>query len=372
MIRARKAVEQVEEYRPQPEGRAGLLRLDLNENTVGCPPGLVRALRRVMTPAWCAVYPEYETSRNALAQYFGVSPEELIVTNGVDDSIMMICDTFVDPGDALVIPSPTFSIFQFFHEVSGGKTRAVRYDREARLPIGKLIAAGKRARWMALANPNNPTGTMFPPEDLGALLKALPGTVVLVDEAYFDFSGVTILPWIRRFPNLIVSRTFSKAFGLAALRIGLMFADRGLTGLMRRIHAAYAVNALAAAAAAEAIHFADPVAHYAGAVRLNRERFCRELDRMRIRYIPSSANFVLIRVGPRAQEVVERLRKQGILVRGWSGDSQLKHCVRITIGAALQMRLMADALSHLLRLIDTDSTAAQNRRTKGSFKGWFS
>ncbi|MGH9435436.1 MAG: pyridoxal phosphate-dependent aminotransferase [Terriglobia bacterium] len=372
MIRARRAVERVEEYQPQPEGRAGLMRLDLNENTVGCPPGLLRALRRMMTPEWCAVYPEYEKSLRTLARYFGVSCGEIIVTNGVDDSIMLICDTFVDPGDVLVIPSPTFSIFQFFHEVSGGKTRPVRYDRDARLPVSNLIAAGKRARWMAVANPNNPTGTMFSPADLKLLLKALPRTVVLVDEAYFDFSGVTILPWIRRFPNLIVSRTFSKAFGLAALRIGLMFANAKLLGLMRRIHAVYAVNALAAAAAAEAVRFGSAVEDYAGAVRLNRERFCRDLDRMRIPYIPSSANFVLIRCGPRAPDVVARMRKQGILVRGWGSGPGLERCVRITIGTALQMRRATDALAGLLPLIEANPAAADGREAKSVAPGWFS
>lgn len=353
MIRARKTVERVAEYTPLPEGRAGLLRLDLNENTVGCPSRLLRALKRTITPEWCAIYPEYEESGKVLARHFNVSQDELLVTNGVDDAIMLICDTFVDPGDVLVIPSPTFTIYQFFHEVRGGKTLPVNYDDEARLPLERLISAGQRARWMALANPNNPTGTLIPPGDLKALLKALPETLVLVDEAYFDFSGVTILPWIRRYPNLAVSRTFSKAYGLAALRIGLLFANRNLMKFMRRIHAVYEVNAVAATSAAEAVNHGAAVGRYAAQVCRQREQFCRELDRMRVAYVPSAANFVLTRVGPRARKIAQELRKNGILVREWNRDPQLKHCLRFTVGTAPQMRRLTEALAALRDLMET-------------------
>ncbi|MGH9352872.1 MAG: pyridoxal phosphate-dependent aminotransferase [Terriglobia bacterium] len=371
MIRARKTVERVEEYTPQPEGRLGMIRLDLNENTVGCPAELVRAIRRVITPEWCAVYPEYEKSHETLARYFGVSPAELMMTNGVDDAIMLICDTFVDPGDALVIPSPTFSIYQFFHEVRGGVTRAVNYDRNVCLPLDKLISAGRRARWMALANPNNPTGTLVPPEDLKTLIEALPETLVLVDEAYFDFSGVTILPWIRCYPNLIVSRTFSKAFGLAALRIGLLFANKKLMGLMRRIHAVYAVNGLAAACAAESVHYDQAMRRVAATVCRSREAFYRDLERFKIPYMSSSANFVLTRVGPEAQEIAARLRKQRILVRSWSNEPRLKRCLRMTIGSAPQMRRLTDALAGLVHLINPDKP--RNRTVAGgAMGGWFS
>ena len=358
MIRVRKTVERVAEYTPVPEGRADMIRLDLNENTVGCPAGLLRALKRTMAPEWCAIYPEYEKNRKILAHHFAVSPDELIITNGVDDAIMLICDTFVDPGDVLVIPSPTFTIYQFFHEVRGGKTRTVSYDREARLPVEKLIAAGKHARWIAIANPNNPTGTLVPPEELKTLLQALPGTLVLVDEAYFDFSGATILPWIRRFPNLVVSRTFSKAYGLAALRIGLMFANRKLTSMMLRIHAVYAVNAAAAACAAEAVNYSEAVKRYSAMVCANRERFCRQLKAMNIPYIPSAANFVLTRAGVRATEVAEGFHKLGVLVRAWPGDAQLKHCLRITIGTVPQMRRAVKALASLQHLIEKDRNAS--------------
>ena len=354
MIRPRKAVERLQKYRPPLEGRAGKLRLDFNENTVGCAPGVVRALRRALNTDWLSRYPEYEEGRAVLAEYFGVSKDEMLISNGVDDAIKLICDTFVDPGDKLVVPAPTFPIYQFFQDVAGGRTALVRYDSDLHLPVERILnAINSRTRWVALANPNNPTGTMIPKGDLRAILEAAPRTLVLVDEAYFDFSGSTVLSWINKFPNLAVSRTFSKAFGLAGLRIGFIFAHRELAGLMRRTHAVFAVNSLAVACALEAIRHQDYVRHYAQMVQANRALLCRRLDRMGVTYAPSAANFVFIRVGSKAPEIARRLREQDILVRDWSYDPHLKGYLRITIGTGAQTRRLIEEFERTQHLIET-------------------
>jgi len=373
MIRARKAVEKLQKYYPPLEGRAGLLRLDFNENTVGCPPGVVRAFRRAIRPDWFARYPEYEEGSQALARYFGVSSEEMLLTNGVDDAIKLICDTFVDPGDLMAIPSPTFPIYQFFHDLAGGRTRLIHYDENLRLPVKDFVAgAGKRTRWVALANPNNPTGTLISKPDLKIILGAMPHTLVLVDEAYFDFSGLTILPWIRKYPNLIVSRTFSKAFGLAAIRTGFLFTNRRIADLLRRTHAAFAVNAAALVCALEAVRHEDYVQRYAKMVIRNRERFCRQLEAMGIAFAPSASNFVLTRVGPRAHELAMRLRRQGILVRDWSYDPHLKGYLRMTIGTTAQMKRLTEELERVRHLIETrDGSAAWRDLVTYSPTGWF-
>ncbi|MGH9357618.1 MAG: histidinol-phosphate transaminase [Terriglobia bacterium] len=373
MIRAREAVERLQKYHPPLEGRGGLLRLDFNENTVGCPPGVVRAFRRAIQPEWFARYPEYEEGRQVLAGYFGVSPEEMLLTNGVDDAIKLICDTFVDPGNLMAIPSPTFPIYQFFHDLAGGRTRLIHYDENLQLPVKEFITkAGKRTRWVALANPNNPTGTLIPRHDLKTILEAMPHTLILVDEAYFDFSGLTILPWIRQYPNLIVSRTFSKAFGLAAIRTGFLFTNRRIADLLRRAHAAFAVNAAALACALEAIRHEDYVRRYARMVIRNRERFCRQLESMAIPYAPSASNFVLTRVGPRAHEIAMRLRHEGILVRDWSYDPHLKGYLRMTVGTTAQMKRLTEEIDRLRHLIETrDGSGAWRDLISYSPTGWF-
>jgi histidinol-phosphate aminotransferase len=353
MIRPRKAVESLPTYRPPLEGRAGKLRLDFNENTIGCAPQVLRTLRRALNADWLSRYPEYEECRQTLAKYFGVSPDEVLFSNGVDDAIKLLCDTFVDPGDVLLIPAPTFPMYQFFQSVAGGKTTLIRYDEDLQLPVDRIVAAlTKRTRWIALANPNNPTGTLISKGDLRIILRAASDTLVLVDEAYFDFSGETVLPWINDFPNLVVTRSFSKAFGLAALRMGFVFANSKLLAMMRRTHGAFPVNSLALACALEAGKEEDYVRRYAQIVRASRSELCRALDALGVPYAPSAANFVLTRVGEKAPEIARRLRKGGILVRDWSYDPHLRDYLRITVGSAAQTRLLIGELKRYQHLID--------------------
>ncbi len=373
MVRPRKAVERLKKYRPPLEGRGGKLRLDFNENTVGCAPEVVRAMRRALSAETLTRYPEYAAARETLAKYFRVADDEILLTNGTDDAIKLICDAFVDPGDTLLIPTPTFPVYQFFHQVAGGRVLGVPCDESFALPLaGLLKALKKRVRWMALANPNNPTGTTISKRDLATLLRAAPQTLVLADEAYFDFCGETVLGWIRKYENLVVTRTFSKAFGLAALRMGCIFANAELAENLRRAQNPFSVNSLAVACACEAIRHEEYVRRYAGEVRANRAEFCRLLDALGLPYVPSEANFVLTRVGERASEIAARLRGEGILVRDWSYDPHLKGYVRFTIGSAAQTRRLIQALGKLEPLMDSrDRQAAWKNFVAYSPTGWF-
>jgi len=366
-------VERLQKYRPPLEGRAGKLRLDFNENTVGCAPGVVRRLRTSLRAEELSRYPEYEQSRESLVEYFGVAKEEMLLTNGTDDAIKLICDAFVDPGDLLLIPVPTFPVYEFFHNVAGGRVARVRYDERFHLPLEEFLAAPKkRPRWAALANPNNPTGAMISKKDLVAILQTLPNTLVLVDEAYFDFSQETVLPWVRKYGNLVVTRTFSKAFGLAALRIGCLFANAQLAEVIRRAQNPFSVNSLALASACEAIRHEGYVRRYVEEVRSNRAALCQLLDRLGVPYVPSAANFVLTRVGEGAPEIARRLREGGILVRDWSYDPHLRGYLRFTIGSTPQTRRLIQELERLGHLIDTrDGRAAWKNFVAYSPTGWF-
>jgi histidinol-phosphate aminotransferase len=373
MIRPRKAVEQLKKYRPPMEGRAGKLRLDFNENTVGCAPEVVRALRRALTREMLTRYPEYGKSRQTLAGYFGFKPEEMLLTNGTDDAIKAICDAFVDPGDVLLVPAPTFPVYEFFHKVAGGAVARVRYDERFQLPVESVVAAiNKKTRWVALASPNNPTGTEISKPDLRTILEAAPHTLVLVDEAYFDYCGHTVLPWIRKYENLLVTRTFSKAFGLAALRMGFIFGNPALVELMHRAQNPFQVNSLALLAASIAIQHEGPVKRYVEQVCANRARVCRWLESRGIPYVPSAANFILTRVGEHAPEIAQRLRAEGILVRDWSYDPHLQGYLRFTIGSRIQTRRLLEGLERQERLIKTrNGRKAWRNLLAGSQTGWF-
>ncbi len=372
MIRPRKAVERLKKYRPPMEGRAGKMRLDFNENTVGCAPEVVRALRRAITPEMLTRYPEYGESRKIMAQHFRVKPEELLLTNGTDDAIKAICDAFVDPGDVLLVPAPTFPVYQFFNSVAGGETERVRYEVNFRFPLqGILAAINKKTRWIALGSPNNPTGTQISKADLQAILEAAPHVLVLVDEAYHDYSGQTVLPWIRKYPNLVVARTFSKAFGLAALRMGFIFGNPEVVELMHRAQNPFQVNSLAMLAASIAIQHQDRVKKFVAEVRANREVVYHWLESRNLPYVRSSANFILTRIGKHAPEIAQSLRAEGILVRDWSYDPYLQGCLRFTVGSNSQTRRLLKELGKYEHLIETKNSAAWEDYASHSETGWF-
>lgn len=356
-MRPRQAIQNLESQGVPSEGRTGKLRLDMNENTAGASAAVVRAVRRAAEGRELGTYPEYEAARAALARHFAVPAGQLLLTNGIDDGLKLICDTFVDPGDVLIVPTPTFSMYRFFHSIAGGKTVALPYDRGFRLPLGRLLDAlrpkrGRPPRWLVLANPNNPTGTLMPQAELKVILRSASETLVVIDEAYFDYSGETVLPWIRKYPNLVVTRTFSKAHALAGLRLGMMFACRDLADSLRRAQPAFPVNVLALAAALESIRHPEHIRKHVQQVLKARALLCEYLDSIGVPYISSAANFVFASFGDYAPEITRRLEKRGILLRRWD-DPHLRRCLRIGIGTMAEMRRMIDSLEGLRGLIQS-------------------
>jgi histidinol-phosphate aminotransferase len=350
-VKIRSAVLRLAPYDAPEEGRAGKLRLDFNENTVGCSPGVLRALSR-MTGQEMGIYPEYQATTKRLARFFKVRPEELHLTNGIDDALHLITDTFIDAGDPVLVAEPTFYVYRFFAELAGAEVQAVRFDEEMRFPVEAAVQVlkqrGKRCpRVLFLANPNNPTGTLAGLQDLGRILRAARRTVVLIDEAYFDFSGLTVLPWIRRYPNLLVARTFSKAAGLAGLRLGCLFGSPKLLEPMRRACTPYPVNSAALVAAEAAIGDSRSLRRYAQEVLRSRAMLEKGLVRLGARIYPSSANFVLADFGPEAHRLVRALERQGILVRE-RRDFPRAGFVRISAGTRADTRKLLRAMEGIL------------------------
>ena len=350
-IPVRKAVLALAPYNAPKEGRAKKLRLDFNENTVGCSPAVLRALSR-MTAEEMAIYPEYQATANRLARYFGVRPAEMHLTNGIDDALHLIADTFIEDGDSVLVVEPTFDMYRFFAELAGARVIALRYDDEMRFPVDAVIRAlrqpGKRCpRVLYIANPNNPTGTLVQRDELRRILRAAAQTLVLVDEAYFDFAGLTILPWIRRYPNLLVARTFSKSAGLAALRVGCLFGKSELLAAMRRACTPYPVNSAALVGAEAAIRDPQFQRNYTREVLQSRAMLEKGLVRLGARIYPSSANFVLADFGPKAKALVRALERKGILVRA-RRDFPRAGFVRISAGTRSDTRKVLRAMERIL------------------------
>ncbi|MCU1343517.1 MAG: Histidinol-phosphate transaminase [Candidatus Acidoferrum typicum] len=350
-IPVRRAVLALAPYNAPEEGRARKLRLDFNENTVGCSPAVLRALSR-MTAQQMAIYPEYQATTKRLARFFGVRPEEIHLTNGIDDALHLIADTFINSGDRVLIAEPTFDMYRFFSELAGARITTLRYDDEMKFPVADVLdelrrSSSAKPRVLFIANPNNPTGTLVQPKDLRRILRAASQTLVLVDEAYFDFSGFTILPWIRQYSNLLVARTFSKAAGLAALRLGCLFAKPEILSAMRRACSPYPVNTAALVAAEASIRDARFLRNYKREVLQSRALLEKGLKRLGARIYPSEANFVLADFGPRAHRLVLALERKGILVRERK-DFPRAGFMRISAGTRDDTRRLLRAIKEIL------------------------
>jgi histidinol-phosphate aminotransferase len=346
-VPVRRTLKRLGAYHAPIEGRAGKLRLDFNENTIGCSPAVRRALSR-LSREQVAMYPEYEATKRRFARIFRVRPAELLLTNGMDDGLHLIFDAFVDPGSTVLLVEPTFVMYRFYAAVAGARIIVLRYDTEMRFPVEEVLRAlRRRPRVLFIANPNNPTGTLVGKSAIHRILEAAPRTLVVVDEAYFEFSGLTVLPWIRKYPNLVVTRTFSKAAGLAGLRLGCLFAHRDLIAVLHRACSPYPVNSAALAAGDAALRDTPFLRNYVRETRRSREELERALARLGIPVFPSAANFLLADFGARAPKLLAGLERQGILVRDRRSDFGRVGYVRITLGTRAQTRRLIGAIAKL-------------------------
>ena len=347
-IPVRRAVERMRPYHPPLEGRTNKLRLDFNENPIGCSPAVRRALAK-LSAATISAYPEQETVRRKAARHFGVRPNELLLTNGTDEALSLVVNTFVESGDRVLFVEPTYAMYRFYSELAGARIVAPRYDLEMRFPWDDVLAALRASpRVFFLPNPNSPTGNLLSRTELARLLNAATRTMVVIDEAYFEFSGVTVIPWIRRHKNLIVTRTFSKTAGMAGLRLGCIFVNSELAATMRKAQSPYPVNVAALASAEAAIRDRKFIARTVREVRRGRDELSRGLARLGVKTFSSAGNFVLVYFGARAKKIVAALERKAILVRDRSSDFGGEGYVRITLGTLAQTRGLLRELESIL------------------------
>jgi len=332
----RKAILERRTYESPAEGRAEKLRLDFNENTAGCSPAVLRALAKLSSKQ-LGMYPEYEKSTRRLAEYFGVKPEEVLLTNGGDDALRVFFDTFVDPGSAILICEPTFPMYRYYAEIFGASIEVLRYGAEMEFPLDRVLAALRgKPRVLFIANPNNPTGTLVAAEAIEKILLRATNTAVVIDEAYAEFSGMTMVPWIRNYPHLFVARTFSKAAGIAALRLGAVIACAESLSVLRRGMPPFPVNLAALVAAEAAIGDPKTIGRYVRNIKLVRAWFAKELQQLRVKTYASAGNFILANFGPGGPKLCRRLERRGILLRERTKEMGAGF-VRITIGTRSEM-----------------------------------
>ncbi len=308
------------------------MRLDQNTNLHGQNP----ALRRVDPTTLSAVdYPTRDADglMQALADWHGLSPDNFLAANGSDEALDILTKTFTGRGDVLATPWPSYSLYPFYATLQELRLVQVPLRGGFRLDVDALLATD--ATMTLVASPNNPTGIRYPAGELERLITQNDG-IVVIDEAYIEYAGLqhSFLSRIDDYDNLVVMRTFSKAYGLAALRVGYLAANADLMARLRLVKPPFNLNLFSERVAAAALEEQEWVDAGVAIVRQERERLMAALKRLGYDAIPSDANFILARGPVPPTDVVEGLRGEGILIRHFPGSAGLEAFFRISIGEA--------------------------------------
>jgi histidinol-phosphate aminotransferase len=341
------------EYDKPPELYAGL-RLHQNEHTQGCSPRVLEALASLRADQ-VGFYPPYSTVTAACARHLGVEPDWIALVNGLDEGIMAAAFACLRPSPPAppreaVVPEPAFEIFAFDSEVAGGRVIRVPPRPEFDFALEEVLAAmTPQTRLVFVTNPNNPTGLPVPREAIKQIARRMPvDGIVFVDEAYIDFSGDTFVPDLRGFPNVVIGRTFSKAYGLAGLRIGAVIGDPATLDPLRRVIPVYSVNIAAVVALQAALEDRGYVSDYLRQVEESKTLFYGMCDKLHLEYWKSAANFVLVRVGNRADAVVKTAAARGVYLRDRSNEPGCEGCIRVTTGVVEHTRRALQVFEEIL------------------------
>ncbi len=341
MLKPRESIARLSPYQSPIVSRDGLS-LDLNESMAGCSPRVLARLRS-LSAADVALYPQREVGERLVANFLGIAPEQVLLTNGMDEALSLVFTTYLGPGDELLFADPTFVMYPMLGEALGAQVVRLPSGEDLALPVADFLARiSPRTRVIAIANPNNPTGLAVSRADLLKIAESAPDAAVLIDEAYFEFCGAaltcrTMIPDLARHPNLFVARTFSKAYGLAGLRLGVLTGAAEQIDYLRRLSLPFNVNSVVLACLEEALADRSFVSEHVAQVKRGREQLAQLFDELGLRFWPSQTNFVLVRVGAKAKTLVESMQRRGVLVRDSSANAGCEGCVRITVGTPSQM-----------------------------------
>jgi len=340
-------------YEKAPNPSTGL-RLHLNENTGGCSPAVLEAIRR-LTATDMSLYPDYTGTIAAAAARFGVPSSHLLLTNGLDEGILAASLAAVRFGsrsapEALVVV-PAFDMQAACADIAGARVVEVPLRNDFAFPLEEVLGRmSDETAIVFLTTPNNPTGISIPLDDIFRIAAAAPAAIIFVDEAYADFSGVTLLsdPRLGQHQNIVVGRTFAKAYGMAALRCGALVAAPETLAPISRVLPPYSLNVAAAAGLRAALADTAYFDWYLAQTRESKRLLYGALERLGVPYWTSDANFVLARFGADTRRVCDELLAKGIYVRDRSKNYGCEGCVRITTGIVAHTKACIDSLEEVL------------------------
>jgi histidinol-phosphate aminotransferase len=343
-----KNILKMQAYNPPLEGRAGLgyLLLDFNERTIPYDKNINKYLKKYLNKNLLNIYPAYNNVIQSIANYAGTKKGNILITNGTDQAIEVIFKSFTRSGDQVIIPSPSFAWFFQCAKINSNNIISPLYQKEnLAFPLETVLKKiSKKIKLIVICNPNNPTGTSISLSDIEKILKKAKNSLVYIDEAYFGFSQITAISLLKKYENLIISRTFSKAFGLAGLRIGYIIANRKIIKEMQKVRGPYEVNSLGATAVEYVLKNLNGYKNYIDEIMNEAKPLLEKyLKQKNIKYYPSNANFILIKPN-NPKKVFNHLKINNILTRPRTGNI-IDGTIRITLGTVKQTK-------KLIRLLD--------------------
>ncbi|WP_018415466.1 pyridoxal phosphate-dependent aminotransferase [Teredinibacter turnerae] len=340
-------INRMSAYKPPLDGRDPKqhLLLDFNERTLPVSAAVEDALVAYIRDGRLQMYPAYGDIAEQIARYAKVEPDQVMITNGSDQGIDLVIRASCREGDEAIIPSPSFAMYLQCAKVENLDVHQPQYTREKGYPLQEVLGLiNEKTRLITVANPNNPSGTILPREEIVTLAKAAPEAVILVDECYFEYCSVTVADLVAQYPNIVITRTFSKTWGIPSLRLGYIISARENILPLLNVRGPYDINQLAIVAIRAALANLDGVESYVDEVmQQSKPRLESYLDSKGIEFWPSGGNFLWVFVAdPVSTEA--RLQAAGILVRPkMDGDGRLG--LRITLGTLAQTE-------HLLAVLE--------------------
>ncbi len=338
-----------------PISRSDYLRLDKNENIIGFEKGFIAILRQEITSDFLTSYPEVNPLYQKIARWTGCKPENIYLTAGSDAAIKSVFEVFVEPEDIVALVSPTYAMYYVYAKMFQADIIEIPYHEGLALPPGDILntITTQKPKLLCIANPNSPTGTILSQNDLTNIISTAKeqNTIVLIDEAYYLFYPNTCISLIDDYPNLVVTRTFSKALGLASARLGFAAAQSETAQYLMKVRPMYESNSYAVRCAELVLDNMHLIEQNLEVFRKGKACLEKELDRLKIPHFQSYANFVLIDVGSYEESIRigTTMYKQKILIGSGFKDNLLQNFIRVTVGSEAQMKYFIEKLGATLR-----------------------
>ncbi|MDD1671267.1 MAG: histidinol-phosphate aminotransferase family protein [Methanomicrobiales archaeon] len=351
-IKPRSHLREIHRTPPERFDRTAFLRLDKNEGIPGIPQETVEEILSTVTPDLISSYPQVYPLYERLTSYLSLSEDHILITAGSDAAIKNVFEVFLRPGDGVIIPEPTYAMYEIYTRLFQGNLTKVPFSSDLALPPDQILdAVTSKTRLIALPNPNSPTGTVIPQRELEEIIRQAgeSGVLVLIDEAYYPYYPKTAVSWVNSHPNLIVTRTFSKAFGLASLRVGYAVGDPELISSMKKFRPIYETNGLAILFASYLLDHPGILDENIRRVNEGRDYLSRAAAQLGLITYPTHANFINIRVGISSVLPLQRfLEREGILVKAGYEHPALRDCIRITLGGVNEMKRVIEKIQDFL------------------------